>query len=88
MSTAMEIFIKVAPRDYNRLRSQIPAASIAQEAIKKATPIDHALDGVQFAGYTIACSEEQARIILELARQCCPQAVRDIEAAIGLARPG
>jgi hypothetical protein len=84
----MEIFIKVAPRDYNRLRRQIPAASVAQHAMNRATPIDHSLDGVQFAGYTIPCDEEQARIILEVAKQCCPEIIRDIQEAIRLARPG
>jgi hypothetical protein len=82
----MEIFIKVAPGEYHQLRSKIPVASAAQDAINKATPIDHVLDGVQFAGYTIPCDEEQARSILEVAKQCCPQIVRDIEEATKLAR--
>jgi hypothetical protein len=84
----MEIIIKVAPRDYNRLRSQVPASSVARDAINKATPIDHSLDGVQFAGYTIPCNEEQARIVLETAKQCCPDIVPNIEEAIKLARHG
>jgi hypothetical protein len=82
----MEIFIKLATRDFNRLRSQIPTASGAQDAITKATPIDHSLEGVQFAGYTVPCNEEQVRILLETAKQCCPEIVADIEEAIKLAR--
>jgi hypothetical protein len=84
----MEIFIKVAPRDYERLRSQIPAESPAHEAIDRATRIDHALEGIRFQGYTIPCNEDQARIILEIAKQYCPDIIRDIEKAIMLARPG
>jgi hypothetical protein len=81
----MEIFIKLGTRDYNRLRSHIPSSSSAQDAITRATPIDHSLEGVQFAGYTIPCSEEQARIVLDIANQCCPEIVPAIEEAIRFA---
>lgn len=87
MAGAREIFIKLATRQYSRLRGHIPAESSAQEALSKATPIDHSLDGVQFAGYTIPCNEEQARIILETAARYCPEIVSDIEEAIRLAGP-
>jgi hypothetical protein len=83
----MDIFIKLAPRDYDRLRRQVPSSSIAHKALAMATPIDHALEGVQFAGYSIPCNEDQARSILEIARLCCPGIIRDIEDAIKLARP-
>jgi hypothetical protein len=82
----MDIFIKVAPRHYGRLRSHIPSQSPLREAIDKATPIDHAVEGVLFEGYNIPCDEDQARIILETAKQCCPEIVRNIEEAIRLAR--
>ena len=88
MADTTQIFIKLATRDYHRLRSQIPTASAAGDAMSKATPIDHSLEGVQFAGYTIPCNEEQARIILDTAGQCCPEIVPDIEEAMRLARPG
>src|SRR6267142_6297276 len=48
----MNIFIKVAPRYYERLRGQIPNQSPAREAIDKATRIDHAVEGVLFEGST------------------------------------
>jgi hypothetical protein len=83
----MEIFIKVAPRHYEQLRSQIPSESPAHEAIDRATRIDYSLEGVLFEGYNIPCNEEQAQIILETARQCCPEITSDIEHAIRLARP-
>ena len=83
----MEIFIKIAPRSYNLLRSHIPAESPAHEAIEKASRIDHSVEGVLFAGYTIPCSEAQALLILEIARQNCPEITSDIEKAIRLARP-
>ncbi len=82
----MEIFIKLAPRAYKQLRSHISTESVAHEAIEKASRIDHSLEGVVFAGYSIPCNEEQARIILEIAEQYCPEIVSDIEKAITLAR--
>jgi hypothetical protein len=82
----MNIFIKVAPRHYERLRSQIPTESSAHEAINKATRIDHAVEGVLFEGYNIACDEDQARILLETAKQCCPEIVSHIEEALRLVR--
>jgi hypothetical protein len=82
----MNIFIKVAPRHYERLRSQIPTQSSAHEAINKATRIDHAVEGVLFEGYNISCDEEQARILLKTAKQYCPEIVRDIEEALRLVR--
>jgi hypothetical protein len=81
-----EIFIKLTPADYRRLRSETAPGSPAQDAISKATPIEHALEGVEFSGYTVPCSAEQVRLLLETAKQCCPGAVADIERAIKLAR--
>jgi hypothetical protein len=82
----MNKFIKVAPRYYERLRSQIPTESPAREAIDKATRIDHAVEGVLFEGYSIPCDEDQARILLETAKQYCPDIVPDIEEALKLSR--
>jgi hypothetical protein len=81
----MEIFIKLTVRDYHRLRDQV-VGSPAQAAINKATPIDYAMDGVQFTGYTIPCTDEQARAILATAKQCCPAIAAEVERAIELAR--
>jgi hypothetical protein len=82
----MNKFIKVAPRYYERLRSQIPTESTAREAIDKATRIDYAVEGVLFEGYSIPCDEDQARILLETAKQYCPEIVREIEDALRLSR--
>jgi hypothetical protein len=82
----MDIFIKVAPQYYERLRSQIPTESAAREAIDKATRIDHAVEGVLFEGYNIPCDEDQAGIILETAKKYCPEIVQNIEEALQLAR--
>jgi hypothetical protein len=83
----MDIFIKVARRDYERLRTQIPNNSPAREAVDKATPIEHAIEGVQFEGYNIPCDQNQARILIEIAKQCCPAIIPDIEKAISIAAP-
>ena len=82
----MEILIKIPPQAYDRLRSHISTESPAREAIDKANRIDHSIEGVLFAGYTIACNEVQARIILDIAKQHCPEIIPDIEEAITLAQ--
>ena len=82
----MDIFIKVAPRYYEQLRSQIPTESPAREAIDKATRIDHAVEGVLFEGYNIPCDQDQARILLKTAKLHCPEIVRDIQEALRLAQ--
>jgi hypothetical protein len=87
VGNAMEVFIKVAPRHYEQLRSRIPSESPAHEAIEHATRIDHALAGVLFEGYSIPCNGEQAEIILETAKKHFPEIVSDIEQAMTLARP-
>jgi len=84
----MQIFIKIATRDYTLLRSHIPLHSAAREAIEKATRIEHSLDGLLFAGYSIPCNAEQARTILETARRCCPEMISKIEQAISRSQQG
>lgn len=86
--TRMGIYIKLAPRDYDRLRSLISTESAARQAIDQATRVDHALEGVLFEGYTVPCSEEQGRAIRAVARDSCPELLPTIDQAIHLARPG
>ena len=81
----MQIFIKIGSRYYSRLRSHVPLHSAAREAIEKATRIEHSLDGLLFAGYSIPCDMEQARSIFEIARRCCPEIIPEIEQAISRA---
>jgi hypothetical protein len=84
----MQIFIKLATRDYTRLRSHITFHSVAHEAIEKATWIEHSLDGLLFAGYSIPCNPEQARTILETAKGCCPEMISTIEQTISRSHQG
>ncbi len=84
----MQIFIKLATGDYTRLRSHITLHSVAHEAIEKATRIEHSLDGLLFAGYSIPCNVEQARTILETARRNCPDMIGKIEQAISRSHQG
>jgi hypothetical protein len=50
--------------------------------IEKACRLDHSVEGVLFAGYSLLCSEEQLRIILETAKHCCPEIIPDLEKAL------
>jgi hypothetical protein len=81
----MEIFIKLASRDYENLRTRIPNGSPAHEAIERVTRIDYSVDGVLFEGYSIPCDEHHARMLLEIARERCPEIVSEIQKAMRLA---
>ena len=81
----MNVVIKITPEDYRTLRNHIAANSPAHDAVETASRIEHAVEGVLFAGYNIVCSEAQARIILETARRFCP-AVFEIEKALNASR--
>ena len=82
----MNVVIKISPENYRMLRSHISTDSPAHDAVETATRIEHAVEGVLFAGYNIVCSEAQARIILETARRHCPAAVFEIEKALNAPR--
>jgi len=82
----MEIHIKMAPAQYQRVRNSYPVDSPVRDLIDNARRLDHAIEGVLFAGYTIVCNEDQARIFLDTARQCCPEVIPQIEQAIKLAQ--
>jgi len=84
----MKIFIKLASRDYEKLRSRIPSGAPVHEAIDRATRIDYSLDGVLFEGYNIPCDESDARMLLEIARQYCPEIVSEIQKAMRFAESG
>lgn len=83
-----EIFIKVAPRHYERLRSRISDNSPAREPIERASRIDQSGEGVLLETYNISCDETQARIILQTAEEYCPEIAEDIEKAITIGRAG
>jgi hypothetical protein len=82
----MEVNIKMAPAQYERLRNSYPIDSPVRDLIDNARRVDHAIEGVLFAGYTIVCDENQARIFLETARRYCPEVIPQVEQAIKLAR--
>ena len=82
----MEIPIKMSPAQYKQLRNSYPIDSPVRDLIDNARRLDHAIEGVLFAGYTIVCNEDQARIFLETARRCCPELIPQIEQAIELAQ--
>jgi hypothetical protein len=82
----MEVFIKIAVRDFERLRSRVPEGSPAHEAIERATRIDYSVGGVLFEGYSIACDESSAHVLRQIASQHCPEILPKIEEAIRLAQ--
>ncbi len=85
---SVEISIKIASREYDQLRSHVPDASSAREAVERATRIDYSVGGVLFEGYTIVCDEQEARGLQQTAAHHCPEIVPKIEQAIRLAKSG
>lgn len=81
----MEVIIKLSPPTYQRLRAQVRAGSPAYEPVEKAAPIEHSVEGVIFAGYSIACDDNQARALLDIAMRDCPEAAPEIEKALRFA---
>ena len=81
----MEIFVKLASAEFEKLRGGTPRDSNASVVIERATRIEHAVEGVLFEGYTVACDETEAESLLKIARQCCPETVPKIEEAIRIA---
>ena len=78
----MEIVVKLSQQNYRKLRSAIAHDSPAYEPVEKAAPIEHSVEGVLFAGYSISCDEAQAHDLLDIAKRDCPEAVLDIEKAL------
>lgn len=84
----MNVVIKITPESYRRLRDHVPNDSAAHEAVETAARIEHAVEGVLFAGYSITCDEAQARLLLDIAKRCCPEVVVEVEKALNAARNG
>lgn len=78
----MDVLVKLSKNNYRRLRGHVPADSAAFEPMEKATPFEHAVEGVVFAGYSVHCDESQAKALLDLARRHCPECAFDIEKSI------
>jgi hypothetical protein len=81
----MEVVVKLSKSSYRRLRGHVPADCAAYEPMEKATAFEHSMEGVLFAGYTIACDDRQARALLEIARRHCPEAIAEIEKTLAAA---
>ena len=82
----MDIFIKVARRYYERLRSQIPTESPAREAIDKATRIDHAVEGYCLKVTIFPVTRTRRASFSKQRDNIAPRLSRDIEEALRLAR--
>lgn len=83
----MDIVVKLSKSNYRQLRGHVLPGSAAYEPMEKATAFEHSVEGVIFAGYSIACDDEQARALLDAARRHCPDAVSEIEKSMTAAAP-
>lgn len=82
----MDLFIELAPKHYEQLRSRIPGPSAAHRFLSRATRIDYSIEGIVFEGYSFPCKVDQTGILLEACERYCPENLPDIQQAIRLAR--
>lgn len=78
----MQVTLQLQSGTYDCLLNHVPGEeSDARRALKEATKLNNtrALPEIVF---TVLCAETQARVLLDIAKEHCPQAVHEIEFAI------
>jgi hypothetical protein len=76
--------IHLKPAWYDCLRRYVPEDSHAATALKNAVKLDGSLLPTEFL---FQCDENDAQILLETARQHCPDAVWEIQLALEICAP-
>ena len=75
----MKILIEISTAQYDRLLSVIPVDSSAYSILKNGVIIDHSKASLERKTVDILCAVEQARELLDTAKQRCPEAAPEIE---------
>ena len=81
----MSVTIKLSPELRDTLLSQISPALTTHRALENAQPIRSYRDRLLLE-YDVECNEDVARSLLDFATKHCPEAVREIDFALRLAR--
>ena len=81
----MKIMIEMSPEHYDRLLSKVSQGSMAYIVLK---------NGIVSGGsdeknriIEIACEESEAKTLLHIARDLCPEAAIEIDKGVTMARP-
>jgi hypothetical protein len=81
----MSVTIKLSPELHNYLLSQISPGLTTYRALENARLIRSYMDRSPLE-YDVECDEDVARALLDFAAKHCPEAVREIDFALRLAR--
>ncbi|HWP60207.1 MAG TPA: hypothetical protein VNL14_20100 [Candidatus Acidoferrales bacterium] len=81
----MPVKIILRPESHDSLLSHVPEGSSARRALEGARLIRSYIDRAP-REYDLECDEEAAQSLLSYAARYCPEAAREIEFAIRLAR--
>ena len=75
----MKIVIEIATVQYDRLLSLVPADAPAYSLLKNGVVVDHSKPSIPRKTVEILCEIEEARQLLAVAKQLCPEAAPQIE---------
>ncbi len=81
----MSVTIKLSPELHDSLLSQISPGLSTYRALEHAKLIRSYIDRSPLE-YDVECNEDVARALLDFAAKYCPEAVREIDFALRLAR--
>jgi hypothetical protein len=83
----VKMMIEISTKQYDRLLSVVPAESSVYAMLKNGVIVDHSKASLERKSVSILCAVEQARGLLDAARQLCPEAVPEIEDGLVNPRP-
>ena len=82
----MRILIEISPKYYDRLLSRISADARMYAVLKNGVVIYPAEAGASTRTIEILCEKFEARMLLAVAEELCPEAAPQVEEGIRLSR--
>ena len=83
----MKILIEIATAQYDRLLNVIPQDSPVYSILKNGVVVDRSKPSLPRKTIEILCEVEEARELLTVAKQLCPEAAPQIEDGLVNPRP-
>jgi hypothetical protein len=83
----VKILIEISTAQYDRLLSVVPVESSVYSILKNGVVVDRSKASLERKTVDILCTVEQARELLDTARQLCPEAAPEIEDGLVNPRP-
>ncbi len=82
----MKINFHLYSHERDAIREHLPAGSPASKCLEAATPLDISGEPVIRPEWAVPCEEEDAKLILEVAKKWCPDALPNINVGFKLKR--